>query len=153
MPRTQSGPAIETGWLVDCGRDGVQLLRQQEPLHRRGGMLTTDDDALAARTRVLGLHGMSRDAWKRYSSEGKWFYEVVEPGFKYNMTDIQAALGFINSPSSRRLWAFAKPTLVVTMRRLATWWRSNARSRGRAGVTRCTSIRSCCGSIGFASPR
>jgi dTDP-4-amino-4,6-dideoxygalactose transaminase len=43
--------------------------------------------------RIWSLHGMSRDAYKRYSSEGSWYYEVVRPGFKYNMTDIQAAIG------------------------------------------------------------
>jgi dTDP-4-amino-4,6-dideoxygalactose transaminase len=43
--------------------------------------------------RIWSLHGMSRDAYKRYSSEGSWYYEVVQPGFKYNMTDIQAAIG------------------------------------------------------------
>jgi len=43
--------------------------------------------------RVWSLHGMSRDAYKRYTSEGSWFYEVTGPGFKYNMTDIQAAIG------------------------------------------------------------
>lgn len=58
-----------------------------------GGMLTTDDEALAGRARALALHGMSRDAWKRYGREGKAYYDVVEPGFKYNMMDIQAALG------------------------------------------------------------
>ncbi|MHB1381485.1 MAG: DegT/DnrJ/EryC1/StrS family aminotransferase [Thermoleophilia bacterium] len=58
-----------------------------------GGMLTTDDAALAERVRRLSLHGMSADAWKRYSREGHSYYEVIEPGFKYNMFDIQAALG------------------------------------------------------------
>lgn len=58
-----------------------------------GGMITTNDDALAQRLRLLSLHGMSRDAWKRYTEAGSWYYEVLEPGFKYNMTDIQAALG------------------------------------------------------------
>jgi dTDP-4-amino-4,6-dideoxygalactose transaminase len=43
--------------------------------------------------RIWSLHGMSRDAWKRYAARGSWYYEVVRPGFKYNMTDIQAALG------------------------------------------------------------
>ncbi|MGD0497264.1 MAG: DegT/DnrJ/EryC1/StrS family aminotransferase [Bryobacteraceae bacterium] len=58
-----------------------------------GGMITTNDGALAGRMRVLSLHGMSRDAWKRYTDAGSWYYEVVELGFKYNMTDVQAALG------------------------------------------------------------
>ena len=57
-----------------------------------GGMLT-GDVALLARARRLGLHGISRDATQRYHQGGSWYYEVVEPGFKYNMTDIQAALG------------------------------------------------------------
>jgi dTDP-4-amino-4,6-dideoxygalactose transaminase len=57
-----------------------------------GGMLTGAPELLA-RARTLGLHGMSRDAWKRYGPGGSWFYQVGEPGFKYNMTDIQAAMG------------------------------------------------------------
>lgn len=58
-----------------------------------GGMITTADDELAERMRLLSLHGMSRDAWKRYTSAGSWYYEVLMAGYKYNMTDIQAALG------------------------------------------------------------
>ena len=58
-----------------------------------GGMLTTDDDAAADHARRLRLHGISKDAWKRYSSEGFTPYELVEPGFKYNMLDLTAALG------------------------------------------------------------
>jgi dTDP-4-amino-4,6-dideoxygalactose transaminase len=57
-----------------------------------GGMLT-GAPALIEPARIWSLHGMSRDAYKRYSSEGSWYYEVVLPGFKCNMTDIQAALG------------------------------------------------------------
>jgi dTDP-4-amino-4,6-dideoxygalactose transaminase len=57
-----------------------------------GGMLTGDPDFLH-RAKMVSLHGMSRDAWKRYDKGGSWFYEVVLPGFKYNMTDIQASLG------------------------------------------------------------
>jgi dTDP-4-amino-4,6-dideoxygalactose transaminase len=58
-----------------------------------GGALTTDVEALADRVRRLMLHGMSRDAWKRFASAGSWYYEVVEPGFKYNLTDPAAAMG------------------------------------------------------------
>ncbi len=58
-----------------------------------GGMVVTDDDALMARMRLMHLHGMSRDAWKRYMQNGAWSYEILAPGFKYNMTDIAAAIG------------------------------------------------------------
>ncbi|HKT61224.1 MAG TPA: DegT/DnrJ/EryC1/StrS aminotransferase family protein [Gemmatimonadales bacterium] len=58
-----------------------------------GGMLTTDDDAVASRVRLMALHGISRDAWKRYTAEGTWDYEVVAAGYKYNLTDLAAALG------------------------------------------------------------
>lgn len=60
-----------------------------------GGMVTTDDDAMAERIRMMRLHGMSRDAWKRYRADGNWRYEIVEAGYKYNMTDLQAALGLV----------------------------------------------------------
>ena len=61
-----------------------------------GGMLTTDNDEHAARARMMSLHGLSRDAWNRYSAEGSWYYEILSPGFKYNLTDIAAALGLPN---------------------------------------------------------
>lgn len=58
-----------------------------------GGMLTTNDEKLAHHVRVLSLHGMDADAWKRYSAKGSWYYQVLTPGYKCNMTDLQAALG------------------------------------------------------------
>jgi len=58
-----------------------------------GGVLATDDEELADAARMIRLHGISRDAWKRYSAEGSWYYEVSRQGFKYNMTDINAAIG------------------------------------------------------------
>mgnify|MGYP000011744200 FL=1 len=58
-----------------------------------GGAVLTNDDAFAERVRLLALHGISKDAWKRYSSEGTQHWECLLPGYKYNMTDIQAALG------------------------------------------------------------
>lgn len=77
-----------------------------------GGMVTTDDPEVAAWIKVAGLHGMSKDAWKRYSDEGFRHYEVVTPGFKYNMMDMQAAIGLhqlarVEENWSRRhaLWA------------------------------------------------
>ena len=60
-----------------------------------GGILLTNDDAVMERVRILSLHGMDRDAWKRYTAKGSWRYEVREPGFKYNMPDIAAAIGIV----------------------------------------------------------
>ncbi|NLZ41038.1 MAG: DegT/DnrJ/EryC1/StrS family aminotransferase, partial [Comamonadaceae bacterium] len=59
-----------------------------------GGMLVTRNEALAARARVMRLHGISRDAFDRFTAKvPSWYYEIVAPGFKYNLTDIAAALG------------------------------------------------------------
>jgi dTDP-4-amino-4,6-dideoxygalactose transaminase len=59
-----------------------------------GGMLVTRDPAIAARARVMRLHGISKDAFERYTSkQPSWYYEIVAPGYKYNMTDISAAMG------------------------------------------------------------
>jgi dTDP-4-amino-4,6-dideoxygalactose transaminase len=59
-----------------------------------GGMLLTRNDDIARRARVMRLHGISRDAFDRYTSpQAPWFYEVVAPGFKYNMMDLVAAIG------------------------------------------------------------
>jgi dTDP-4-amino-4,6-dideoxygalactose transaminase len=58
-----------------------------------GGMATTDNPEWAERMRIMSLHGISKDAWNRYANEGSWFYEVLFPGYKYNMTDIAAAIG------------------------------------------------------------
>jgi dTDP-4-amino-4,6-dideoxygalactose transaminase len=56
-------------------------------------MLTTDDDELAARARMLALHGLSNDAWDRYTARGSWAYQVLAAGYNYAMSDYQAALG------------------------------------------------------------
>lgn len=58
-----------------------------------GGMVVTASEEAASRVKVLALHGMSKDAWKRFSDEGFVHYQVTEPGFKYNMMDLQAAIG------------------------------------------------------------
>ncbi len=82
-----------------------------------GGMLTTQDGDLAARMRQLSLHGMSRNAWNRYSAAGSWFYEVLEPGYKDNMTDIQAAIGI---HQLRRLDSF-----ILRRRQIAARYRES----------------------------
>src|SRR5438132_6142169 len=58
-------------------------------------MITTDNREAADRMRLMRLHGIERDAWKRYRADGSWFYEVLEAGFKYNLTDFQSAMGLV----------------------------------------------------------
>jgi len=58
-----------------------------------GGMITTANPDWAERMRIMSLHGISKDAWKRYTAEGSWRYDIIAPGYKYNLTDIAAALG------------------------------------------------------------
>jgi dTDP-4-amino-4,6-dideoxygalactose transaminase len=58
-----------------------------------GGMVTTENESLADSMRNLCLHGISKDAWNRYSDRGNWYYEVLNPGFKYNLSDLQSAIG------------------------------------------------------------
>ena len=53
-------------------------------------MVTTNHKDLADKIRILSLHGISKDAWKRYSSEGSWYYEILYSGYKYNMSDLQS---------------------------------------------------------------
>ncbi|MCX6588731.1 MAG: DegT/DnrJ/EryC1/StrS aminotransferase family protein [Acidobacteria bacterium] len=58
-----------------------------------GGMVTTNQPELFARMKALALHGLNRDAWNRYGEKGSWFYQVLEAGFKYNLSDLQSAIG------------------------------------------------------------
>ncbi len=69
-----------------------------------GGMITTDNADWAARIRSMSLHGLSRDAWSRYGAQGSWYYEILAPGFKYNLTDIAAALGIAQLHKCDRFW-------------------------------------------------
>jgi perosamine synthetase len=73
-----------------------------------GGMAVTDNPEWAERMRIMSLHGISKDAWKRYTNEGSWFYEVHYPGFKYNLTDIAAALGLEQLKKCDRFWTARK---------------------------------------------
>ena len=63
-----------------------------------GGALVSEDSGVAARVERLALHGLSLGAWQRFSDAGFKHYEVVEPGFKFNMTDVQASLGLHQLP-------------------------------------------------------
>jgi len=67
-----------------------------------GGMVTTDDDRWAERIRMMSLHGISRDGWARYTASGSWCYDILAAGFKYNLTDIAAAIGIEQLKKSRR---------------------------------------------------
>lgn len=79
-----------------------------------GGMLVTKDSAIAERCRVMRLHGISRDAFDRYTSTvPSWFYEVIAPGFKYNMPDISAAIGI---HQLKRLPSFQKKREAMATR-------------------------------------
>ena len=77
-----------------------------------GGMVTTHSEELASRMRILCLHGISKDAWDRYTAKGKWFYEVIECGYKYNLSDIQSAIGI---HQLRRLNVFTAERMRIAM--------------------------------------
>lgn len=79
-----------------------------------GGMVVTRDEALAKRMKVMRLHGMSRDAFDRFTAKvPSWYYEIVAPGFKYNLTDIASALGL---QQLKRAWEFQKARQGVAQR-------------------------------------
>jgi dTDP-4-amino-4,6-dideoxygalactose transaminase len=80
-----------------------------------GGMVLTRQESDAARIKVLGLHGMSKDAWKRFGDDGYKHYQVVEAGFKYNMMDLQAAIGLHQLQRIEAYW----------LRRRQIWERYN----------------------------
>lgn len=69
-----------------------------------GGMAVTDRADWADRMRIMSLHGMSRDAWKRFSASGSWYYEIVAPGFKYNLTDIASSIGLGQLSRAESMW-------------------------------------------------
>ena len=90
--------AIETihhgrkiGTISDCTAFSFYVTKNV--ITGEGGMVTTNNPDVADWIKIAGLHGLSRDAWKRYSDDGFRHYEVIFPGFKYNMMDLQAALG------------------------------------------------------------
>jgi len=78
-----------------------------------GGMATTENSEWAERMRMMSLHGISHDAWKRYTKEGSWYYEVLCPGFKYNLTDIAAALGIEQLRKCDGFWQARKGIAAI----------------------------------------
>lgn len=81
----------KAGTFGDCGV--LSFYSTKNIVTGEGGMVLTNDAEIAARIKILALHGMSQDAWKRFSDAGYKHYDVVEIGFKYNMMDLQAAIG------------------------------------------------------------
>ncbi|MBX3645659.1 MAG: DegT/DnrJ/EryC1/StrS family aminotransferase [Rubrivivax sp.] len=91
LPTTCAGRLVGT---LDSDATVFSFYANKTMTTGEGGMLVTRDAALAKRARVMRLHGMNRDAFDRYTAKvPSWYYEVVAPGFKYNLTDIAAALG------------------------------------------------------------
>lgn len=99
-------PAAYKGRTIGAGPNPVafSFYATKNLTTAEGGMLTGGPD-LVERARVVGLHGMNRDAWKRYAKGGSWRYDILLPGFKYNMTDIAAALGI---QQLKRIASFAR---------------------------------------------
>lgn len=117
--------AIETEWRgVPAGTLGdfgcFSFYVTKNVATGEGGMVLCRDAEAAERVRVLSLHGMSRDAWKRYSSTGYAHYQVIEPGYKYNMMDVAAALGLHQLARVEENW----------VRRRALWSRYQAELAG-----------------------
>jgi dTDP-4-amino-4,6-dideoxygalactose transaminase len=101
--------AIETeyhsqkaGAIGDCGV--LSFYSTKNIVTGEGGMVLTNDAEVAARIKMLALHGMSQDAWKRFSDDGYKHYEVVEVGYKYNMMDLQAAIGMHQIGRVEKYW-------------------------------------------------
>jgi perosamine synthetase len=89
LPAADRGKAVGTIGDITC----FSFYATKTMTTGEGGMATTDNAEWAETMRMLSLHGISHDAWNRYSAEGSWYYEVVSMGYKYNLTDIAAALG------------------------------------------------------------
>lgn len=73
-----------------------------------GGMVTTDNEVIYNKIRVMSTHGMSRNAWNRYAEAGSWYYEILSPGYKYNMSDIMAGLGLSQLAKLERMQGLRK---------------------------------------------
>ncbi len=89
-------PARDRGWIVGNLGDVTcfSFYANKTITTAEGGMLCTSDEAIARRARIMRLHGIDRDIWNRYTqANSSWEYDVVAPGFKYNMPDVNAAIG------------------------------------------------------------
>ncbi len=98
---------IPAGGPAGPGKTGNIAIFSFHPIKNittaEGGMITCHDDDLAARLRLLRFHGIERDAWRRYGKGGTPHYDIREPGYKYNLTDLHATLGVVQMGKAREL--------------------------------------------------
>ena len=104
LPATYKGKKVGTISEVTC----FSFYATKTLSTGEGGMICTNDDEIAERCSIMRLHGINRDAWKRYTESGSWYYEVVAPGFKYNFTDLQASLGLPQLKKVDSMWQSRK---------------------------------------------
>ncbi|MFH0753775.1 MAG: DegT/DnrJ/EryC1/StrS family aminotransferase [Candidatus Omnitrophota bacterium] len=97
---TYKGKHVGTFGIMGC----FSFYVTKNLLTAEGGMVVTDDAKMVERLRVFSLHGMSMDAWKRFTDDGYKHYEVTAAGFKYNMFDIQAAMGIHQLKAIESKW-------------------------------------------------
>ena len=100
LPATYKGKKIGTISDVTC----FSFYATKTLSTGEGGMICTNNEEIAERCAIMRLHGINRDAWKRYSEAGSWYYEVVAPGYKYNFTDLQASLGLPQLKKVDAMW-------------------------------------------------
>ncbi len=106
IPTTYHGRLVGTLSDITC----FSFYATKNVTTGEGGMVVTDREEYADRMKLMHLHGMSRDAWKRYTQNGSWSYEILAPGFKYNLTDIAAAIGI---HQLRKCHAFHQRRLAI----------------------------------------
>jgi perosamine synthetase len=104
FPSSYSGRSIGAGLPDVAGTACFSFYATKTITTGEGGMLVTDQSDLADRARSMSLHGLSRQAWSRYSADGGWAYDILAPGFKYNMTDIAAAMGRAQLQRAKQMW-------------------------------------------------
>lgn len=104
LPATYKGKKIGTISDVTC----FSFYATKTLSTGEGGMICTNSEEIAERCAIMRLHGINRDAWKRYSESGSWYYEVVAPGYKYNFTDLQASLGLPQLKKVDSMWESRK---------------------------------------------
>lgn len=104
LPATYKGKKIGTLSDVTC----FSFYATKTLSTGEGGMICTNDEEIAERCAIMRLHGINRDAWRRYSESGSWYYEVVAPGYKYNFTDLQASLGLPQLKKVDTMWEWRR---------------------------------------------